>query len=401
MIIEDHMDSFLAAMAVEGYPAKSIQMYKKPIVCLIQFCENAGRQELDKIVVDQFIEYHVSRFENGEITIGTLGYYRRPATHFLNYINTGMIHPVRTRTPKHEITFESVINNIRTRDSFNTPGRAHMVSTANVFFSWLECHQCLSPSDITLNHVRNFMLERAKNVTGKTLSGDQHRLKLLNRHMIAEGLMSEDFSGYLSLPIAIEKKLLPAMPMEDIYRLLSSIDCETSEGKKDFAIVLLATVTGLRAIDIVKLERTDIDWKLGEIRINQSKTAKPLALPLTMDVGEAVKNYILYARPQSNSPNVFVNHRAPYAAYSNSSIISSRFKSLCVKAGVDCKGFHSLRRSVGQRMTIAEIPLTTTSQILGHSGIDVTKQYISLDSKHLSICALSFDGIRPGGGTYA
>lgn len=401
MIIEDHMDNFLAAMAEEGYPAKSIQMYKNPIVCLIQFCKNAGRQELDKVVVDQFVEYHVSRFKNGEITIGTLDYYRRPATHFLNYIHTGMIHPVRTRTPQHEVTFESVINDIRTRASFNTPDKAHMVSTANTFFSWLECHQCLSPSDITLEHVRGFMLDRAKNVTGTTLSGDQRRLKVLNRYMIAEGLMNEDFSGYLSLPVAIEKKLLPAMPMDDIYRLLSSIDCETPEGKKDFAIVLLATVTGLRAIDIVKLERTDIDWKLGEIRINQSKTTEPLALPLTKDVGEAVKTYILSARPQSSSPNVFVHHRAPYAAYSNGSIISGRFKILCERAGIDCKGFHSLRRSVGQRMTIAEIPLMTTSQILGHSGIDVTKQYISLDSKHLSICALSFDGIRPGGGTYA
>ena len=73
----------------------------------------------------------------------------------------------------------------------------------------------------------------------------------------------------------------------------------------------------------------------------------------------------------------------------------------CEKAGIECRGFHSLRRSVGQRMTIAEIPLMTTSQILGHSGIDVTKQYISLDSRHLSICALSFDGIRPGGRIYA
>lgn len=140
---------------------------------------------------------------------------------------------------------------------------------------------------------------------------------------------------------------------------------------------------------------------MGELRINQSKTGEPLALPLTKDVGEAVKTYILDARPQSNAPNVFVHHRAPYAAYASGSIISGRFKRLCDKAGIECKGFHSLRRSVGQRMTIAEIPLMTTSQILGHSGIDVTKQYISLDSKHLSICALSFDGIRPGGGIYA
>ena len=51
--------------------------------------------------------------------------------------------------------------------------------------------------------------------------------------------MSNDFSDYLSLPIAIEKKILPAMSLDDIYQLLLSIDRNTAQGKKDYAIVLL------------------------------------------------------------------------------------------------------------------------------------------------------------------
>lgn len=401
MTIEDHMSSFLSAMLEEGYPKKSIKLYKNPICCLIKFCKDNDKQELDLDIVERFITYHEKRCKAGEISTNTVAYYRRPAINFLNYINTGLLHPVRKRTPKHEPLFEDVINDIRTKDFFDTPDRAHMVSAANVFFSWLEVHNCLVPSDITLEHIRSFMLDRSKIVVGQTLSGDQRRLKALNSYMITKGLMDHDFSNYLSLPVAIDKKILPAMPTEDIYQLLLSIDQKTAQGKKDYAIVLLAVVTGLRAIDIVKLTKTDIDWKSGEIRINQSKTAEPLALPLTKDVGEAIKSYILEARPKSSDPNIFVHHRAPFAAYASGSIISGRFRCLCEKAGIECKGFHSLRRSVGQRMTIAEIPLMTTSQILGHSGIDVTKQYISLDSKHLSICALSFDGIKPGGEIYA
>ena len=401
MTIEEHMDNFLSAMAEEGYPDKSIQMYKTPILCLIRFCKDKNRLELDATTVEQFIKSHEVRCINGEIGNGTLEYYRRPTQNFLNYINTGLVHPVRKKTPKHLPMFEEIIDSIRTDDIFDTPDRAHMVSAANIFFSWLEENGCVSPVDISLEHIRGFMLNRSNNVAGRTLSADQRGLKLLNKHMIDKGLMSKDFSDYLSLPIAIERKILPAMPLDDIYKLLSSIDRSTAQGKKDFAIILLAAVTGLRAIDIVKLKRSDIDWKTGELRISQSKTDEPLALPLTNDVGEAIKSYILDARPQSGEPNVFVHHRAPYKAYACGSIISGRFKVLCERAGIECKGFHSLRRALGQRMTIAEIPLMTTSQVLGHSGIDVTKQYISLDGKHLSICALSFDGIRPGGGVYA
>jgi integrase len=60
---------------------------------------------------------------------------------------------------------------------------------------------------------------------------------------------------------------------------------------------MLGVVLGLRACDVKALRLTDIDWRRGEICIVQHKTGKPLALPLTTDVGEALKDYILHARP--------------------------------------------------------------------------------------------------------
>lgn len=232
MTIKDYMCNFLLAMKEEGYPEKSIQMYRNPILCLIRFCKENDKQNLNADAVRQFIDYHATRYSNGEISAGTLDYYRRPVKNFLYYIETGSVHPVQKRTPEHSPSFEGIIDDIRTEDIFNTPDRAHMVSTANIFFSWLEDNGCSSPSDITLEHIRGFMLYRADSVTGQTLSGCQRRLKLLNGHMITKGLMNMDFSGYLSLPIAVEKKILPAMPLDDIYQLLLSIDHSTAEGKK-------------------------------------------------------------------------------------------------------------------------------------------------------------------------
>jgi site-specific recombinase XerD len=157
MTIEAHMSNFLSAMTKEGYPEKSVQMYRNPIFCFIRFCQDNARQEVDVVMVEQFIDYQTRRCETGEISSGTLDYYRRPVRNFLNYIDTGMVHPVRRQTPKHESLFESVIDDIRTDDAFNTPDRAHMVSTANIFFSWLEENKCLLPSDITVEHIRKVM----------------------------------------------------------------------------------------------------------------------------------------------------------------------------------------------------------------------------------------------------
>lgn len=68
----------------------------------------------------------------------------------------------------------------------------------------------------------------------------------------------------------------------------------------------METVFGLRACDIVALKLTDIDWLRGEIRIVQSKTTNPVILPLTQDVGEALKDYILNARPSAADKEIFL-----------------------------------------------------------------------------------------------
>ena len=69
--IEDHMNSFLSALSGEGYPGKSIQMYRMPINCLVRYCEEQGKKELDSATVDSFIDFHIKRRDAGLITNGT------------------------------------------------------------------------------------------------------------------------------------------------------------------------------------------------------------------------------------------------------------------------------------------------------------------------------------------
>lgn len=79
--------------------------------------------------------------------------------------------------------------------------------------------------------------------------------------------------------------MFPVLPKSDIAKLLDAIDRSTVKGKRDYAIMMLGTVLGLRACDVIALKLEDIDWLRGEIRIVQSKTSYPVHLPLTQDVG--------------------------------------------------------------------------------------------------------------------
>lgn len=187
------------------------------------------------------------------------------------------------------------------------------------------------------------------------------------------------------------------MPADEIAAVLNVIDRTSAKGKRDYAFILLAAMTGLRGCDISELCLDSIDWRNGEIRIVQEKTLKALALPLTTDVAEAIREYILNARPASESNKVFLITKAPYNGLKSNSL-NFALQSYRAKAGLTSqRGFHSLRRWFATNMVTSGVSVITVAQALGQSEIDSAKPYISLDSKNLKKCALDFSGIQVGG----
>ena len=102
------------------------------------------------------------------------------------------------------------------------------------------------------------------------------------------------------------QRLISPYSADEIKKVLSVVDNTSDIGKRDTAILMLAFNTGLRAIDITRLCLGDIDWLSGEIHIVQSKTKRPLSLPLHASVMNAVADYILEARPKSTSKEIFL-----------------------------------------------------------------------------------------------
>lgn len=112
------------------------------------------------------------------------------------------------------------------------------------------------------------------------------------KHEIAD--IKADFSMFRMKYAS--QKLIGPYTKDEISKILKAVDITTELGKRDKGILLLAFDTGLRAIDISKLKLQDIDWKNAMIHIIQSKTEKPLSLPLHASIMNTVAHYILEAR---------------------------------------------------------------------------------------------------------
>lgn len=282
---------------------------------------------------------------------------------------------------------ETTVNNKQKKSRIWAPKR---------YAKWLSNHGIHSFSDIKVSDLRLFIIEDTHNLKSKTIPNLRSELRCFHIQLYNQGVISDTYESLFDFRVAIENKIHPAILPDDVAKVLEQIDRSTAIGKRDYAMMLCGIVLGLRGCDLIRLKRTDVDWYKGELRICQHKTSKPLALPLTTDIAEAMKDYIFNGRPECDEPNVFLRHNTPIGILKSGSIAGQIFNYYKKKASLDFVGsYYSVRRAVGKNLVVAGTPVTNVAQVLGHTDIANTKQYISLDTEHLKICSLGFDGIKP------
>jgi integrase len=159
----------------------------------------------------------------------------------------------------------------------------------------------------------------------------------------------------------------------------------------------VAIETGLRGSDIVNLKLSEIDWRSNTIQLTQKKTGEFLSLPLSVEAGNAIADYILNYRPKVSEEHVFLRFKSPNVRLGKTAAANC-IKRYMDKAGIareayDGKTFHAFRRTVGTRLIESEAGLEMTAQMLGLVRFDTAKRYISLDEKSLRECQMSLGNL--------
>ena len=90
--------------------------------------------------------------------------------------------------------------------------------------------------------------------------------------------------------------------------------------KRDTAFCRLILETGLQGIDVCSLRLKDINWEEDTVSVIQSKTKKPMLLPLRASNGNDIVDYILNERPHSGSDYIFLITFAPFGRLGTGSI---------------------------------------------------------------------------------
>ena len=267
------------------------------------------------------------------------------------------------------------------------------------FLEYLEQRKVRDITEVQGNEVSSFIPVISKQHQPTGMGVVLSSLRSFLRFVESKNLTKFCLSNVVPSSSGSRTKIVATITPEEERKLLDSAEITTTSEKRNYAMLLLALRNGLRCVDIVNLKLGDIQWKSNTIEVVQSKTGVPLVLPLLTDVGNAIADYIMNGRPDSQQPYIFLRTQAPYRKLAGYSACYTICCKIMKKAGIrqgkgDRKGFHCLRHSLAAHLLAEEIPLPIISNILGHRDKDSTKVYLSTDLVHLRACGLSLAGIE-------
>lgn len=268
----------------------------------------------------------------------------------------------------------------------------HYVKQSERFMDFLSSQGISNCSEINILLINNYIKTLA-GYTYKTIEQVICSIRAFLRFLLSVNIICEDFAAQTPMIQARKQTRIPSVwTKEELKKLFGAIDRGSPKGKRDYAIILLASCLGLRCMDIKNLKFSNFKWEQNELNIIQSKTRTPLTLPLTSEVGWAIIDYIKHGRPQVDSAYIFIRHLAPFLPFSEHDHLHQLIKRYMQIAHIPTlkkkRGMHSLRHTAASFMLENDTPLSVISDVLGHSDADSTAVYLKVNIQKLKECSL-------------
>lgn len=382
------------AMSELGLAEKTVKHYTEDgLVIILNRHYDIGTNLFSEEILDQVVGEKRFQYETGRISRVPYQNLRKTAYWVREMFFTGSITQRKIpnwgqREPVEP--FKPLLQNFCTGAEQNMAETSLKVARSAIcrFLFEMEDHGFRSLVDFTQVNVNRCVTSFATHYTSG-LSSAIYSVRQFLRFLFERNLTIVDLSQSLPEFVATRKMFREGFTKDELERLLEHPNRATAIGKRDYAMIVLAAQSGLRACDVVRLKLGSIDWRAREIHLVQHKTGALLSLPLEPESGNAIADYILNGRPKATIPNIFLCHTGvvrPLAAHSVSGIVSKHMRLVGIPA--KRRAFHALRRTFGTKLLQNEVPFELIQQLLGHRNMDSMKPYLSIDERGLKQCAL-------------
>ena len=238
-------------------------------------------------------------------------------------------------------------------------------------------------TDIDL-YIKHYTINKIQRITLKDYLSC---IRVYLRYAVEKGWCVPNLENAILTPKVFSEEKLPSfLPWDNVLKLLQSVKEQTGKSAlRDYAVLMLLAMYGLRCSEVANLKICDIDWRKEQIYIKRAKNCRPQILPLLHNVGEAIIDYLKNGRPNNvECDSLFFCTPAPIRPITCTAIASVVCRLLkSSQVNVRHKGPHCLRHSHATFLINKGQTLKDVGDLLGHKSMDATRIYAKVDLNSL------------------
>ncbi|SMG18052.1 integrase/recombinase XerD [Marivirga sericea] len=244
----------------------------------------------------------------------------------------------------------------------------------------------LSPLEVSATDLHNFLeyvneLGMTVHSQARVVSG----IKGFFKYLIFEDIIKDNPAELLEAP-KLGRKLPDVLSLEEIEKIITSIDRSTGNGQRDVTMLEVLYSSGLRVSELVHLKISNTYFDIGFLRII-GKGSKERLVPLGKSASKHLKIYINEVRVHQNAKPeakdyVFLNRFG--GAISRISVFTMIKKQVSLSGLKKKVSPHTFRHSFATHLIEGGADLRAVQEMLGHESITTTEIYTHLDRDFLS-----------------
>ena len=259
-------------------------------------------------------------------------------------------------------------------------------------FLFSELH-LTSINSIKASHIENFVNDL--NYTGKMdrksnfkKSSTIHRLFSTIRgfhQYLCQLKITKNDPSELLVPPRLTRKIPMTLSVEEVDKIIQSVDLTKKYALRDQAILSLLYASGIRVTELVDLKLKNLMMDDGLIRVF-GKGRKERIVPIGKMALSFLTLYLKELRPSNSKKGksqgiLFLNHRGEKLTRMS---IWNILHENTLRAGITKKvSPHVLRHSFATHLLEGGADLRSVQEMLGHSDITTTQIYTNIDKIYL------------------
>ena len=198
-----------------------------------------------------------------------------------------------------------------------------------------------------------------------------------------EGLIQDNAAKDLKPP-KVTRKVVSTLSDEEIGTILNTFNPTNSSDTRNQTIFMILLDCGLRIGEVIHLKMKDVHMNEGFLKV-LGKGKRERIVPIGNNAQRALQRYLFRFRPKLVNPvidNVFLSTSGQQLTENSMKLMFTR---LSKRSGVHRLHAHLCRHTFATRFLINGGDVFTLQQILGHSTLEMVRNYVNLAASHIAI----------------